>query len=128
MGDVVWIWKANKEEPRKAVSKMKLVRLDVPILVDPHTGYEQWDSHFAGTARRRKNMDVDLGADIRRLLQAQPYLEEFKLSDSAEDISPRSAASLRACLQASDIPNLKLLQRSPWCSFHLHLGSKASTS
>ncbi|KAG9024115.1 hypothetical protein FS837_005469, partial [Tulasnella sp. UAMH 9824] len=113
MGDVDWIWKAKKVGLRKAISKMRLVRLDVPILVDPHTGYELWDSIFAGTAYRRKISDPDVGAAIRRLLQAQPYLEEFSLSDSAEDISSRSVASLRASLQASDIPNLKSLKAPP---------------
>ncbi|KAG9051545.1 hypothetical protein FS837_004055 [Tulasnella sp. UAMH 9824] len=108
-GDVDWIWEANKDELRKVVSKMRLVRLDVPLLVDPHAGFEH-EIIFSGLGLPRNNSDVDLGVDIRRLLQAQPFLEEFTLSNS---VGNRSVASLRACLKGSDIPNLKSLKAAP---------------
>ncbi|KAG8894000.1 hypothetical protein FRC00_009705, partial [Tulasnella sp. 408] len=96
-GDVDWIWEASKDELRKAVSKMRLVRL---------TFHESWEY-------LRRNSRVDFGANIRRLLQAQPCLEEFRFSESIEDITFSRVASLRACLQASDIPNLKSLKAPP---------------
>lgn len=110
-GDVDWIWEASKDELRKAVSKMRLVRLEVPVLLDPHA--RQHGTIYDGWEYLRRNSHVDLGANVRRLLQAQPHLEEFKFSDSVEDITSRSVASLRACLQASDIPNLKSLKAPP---------------
>ncbi|KAG9051544.1 hypothetical protein FS837_004054 [Tulasnella sp. UAMH 9824] len=89
---------------------MQLVRLEVPVLRDPHTLHHfcdgGWD-YWPGADR-----SVDVGDAIQKLLQAQPFLEELKFSNS--DLSPKSAASLRTCLQPSDVPSLKSLQATPW--------------
>ncbi|KAG9051543.1 hypothetical protein FS837_004053 [Tulasnella sp. UAMH 9824] len=113
-GDVDWIWEASKDELRKAVSKMRLVRLEVTVLVDPHARPDfEYRSIYESSEYLRRNSHVDVGANIRRLLKAQPGLEELEFSDLVEDITSRSVASLRACLQASDIPSLKSLKAPP---------------
>ncbi|KAG8901067.1 hypothetical protein FRC01_009936 [Tulasnella sp. 417] len=111
LGHSDWMWEPGRDELRQVVSKMKLLRLELRILSDPSSGY-----HSAAGARSWKypgRRDVDLGAEIRRVLQAQPSLEEFRLTNLVENIIPKIKASLQACLQASDIPSLKSLQATP---------------
>ncbi|KAG8921096.1 hypothetical protein FRC01_000415 [Tulasnella sp. 417] len=103
-----WIWEPEMARFREVVFKLKLVRLQVPLIRDPHTEYAcVWpgDSDIEG------DWDGDLGVEIRKLLQAQPLLEEFKLLSSS--ITYKTSASLRDRLQASDILSLKSLQAAP---------------
>ncbi|KAG8968230.1 hypothetical protein FRC05_001611 [Tulasnella sp. 425] len=93
---------------REAIFKLKLVRLQVPNIHDPHTEY---GCSWPGESDSEDEWDGDLGDEIRRLLQAQSQLEEFKLSDSS--ITYKTATSLQASLKASDVLNLKSLQASP---------------
>ncbi|KAG8968232.1 hypothetical protein FRC05_001613 [Tulasnella sp. 425] len=125
-----WIWVPEMAKFREVIFKMKLVRLQVPELRDPHTRYScAWpgevisDDEWDGDQRQRtstlpkvslvspRETNGDLGDRIRRLLQTQPQLEEFELSDSS--ITDKTAASLQASLKASDVPNLKSLQADP---------------
>ncbi|KAG8944306.1 hypothetical protein FRC04_002026 [Tulasnella sp. 424] len=88
---------------------MKLVRIEIPILRDPHTRYA---CVWPGDSKIEAKWEGDLGEEIRKLLQAQPLLEEFNFSDS-NSITYKTAASLQASLKASDVPNLKSLQATP---------------
>lgn len=99
-----WIWEPARAPFREAIFKMKLVRLDIPILRDPHTWYT------CGDGDMEAGWDEDLGDEIRRLLQAQPLLEEFNVENS---VTYKTAASLQANLQVSDVPSLKSLHASP---------------
>lgn len=108
--DENWIWESYKGKLRQAIFKMQLVRLEIPVLKDPHTLHHFCDggwNYWPGADR-----SVDVGDAIRKLLQAQPSLEELKFSNS--DLSSKSVASLQACLRSSDIPSLKSLQATPW--------------
>ncbi|KAG8904258.1 hypothetical protein FRC01_008809, partial [Tulasnella sp. 417] len=107
-----WVWKSDKDELRQVVSDMKLVQLEIPILGDPYYLYKCPE---ADDWKYWARQDVELGAGIRRLLHAQPLLEEFKLSKLhlPEKNTPKIIASLQACLQASDVPSLKSLQATP---------------
>ncbi|KIO34727.1 hypothetical protein M407DRAFT_16679 [Tulasnella calospora MUT 4182] len=102
-GDWNWIWESGKDELRKVISKLKLLQLEVPVLSDSHAAFEC--EGYRGVS------GVDVGDAIQRLLRAQPFLEEFKFFNS--DLTSRSAASLPACLQSSDVPSLKSLQATP---------------
>ncbi|KAG8899184.1 hypothetical protein FRC01_010630 [Tulasnella sp. 417] len=116
--DGVWIWKPEMAKFREAIFNLKLARLEVPFINDPHTErfcvIDVFDDD--GQAGRwngpTENWGGDLGNEIRRLLQAQPLLEEFKLSAMA--ISSTTMTSLRANLKATDVPSLKSLQASPY--------------
>ncbi|KAG9051542.1 hypothetical protein FS837_004052 [Tulasnella sp. UAMH 9824] len=78
---------------------MRLVRLEVFLRDAPHIDHGD-------------TLDGGVGAKIRALLQAQPFLEDFKLSERLD--AAKSTASLQACgLQASDVPSLKSLQAKP---------------
>ncbi|KAG8944307.1 hypothetical protein FRC04_002027 [Tulasnella sp. 424] len=106
-----WIWQPEMAKFREAIFKLKLVRLQVPNIHDPHTEYGcSWPGE-SDSEDSEDEWEGDLGDEIRRLLQAQPQLEEFKLSDSS--ITGKTAASLQASLEASDVPNLKSLQAEP---------------
>ncbi|KIO25968.1 hypothetical protein M407DRAFT_24718 [Tulasnella calospora MUT 4182] len=108
-----WIWEPDMAKFREAIFKMKLVRLEVPLIDEPQSDfeciiYEDSDGEEQAVGGQ-SNWDVDLGKEIRNLLQAQPLLEEFKLSD----ISTTTTESLQANLKASDVPSLKSLQAVP---------------
>ncbi|KAG8968231.1 hypothetical protein FRC05_001612 [Tulasnella sp. 425] len=89
---------------REAVFNMKLIRMEIPFLRDPHARYA---CVWPGGSIIEDQWEGDLGEEIRKLLQAQPLLEEFKLSDSI------TYTSLQASLKASDVPNLESLQADP---------------
>ncbi|KIO25970.1 carbohydrate esterase family 16 protein [Tulasnella calospora MUT 4182] len=106
-----WIWGPDKEALRGVIFKMKLVRLDLPWLHDPHTLYACIMT-INGPGRNIGNdWKGDLGDEIRRLLQAQPSLEEFNLPSTS--ITLKTSSSLQASLRPSDIPNLRSLQATP---------------
>ncbi|KIO18711.1 hypothetical protein M407DRAFT_31619 [Tulasnella calospora MUT 4182] len=110
-----WIWEPDMAKFREAIFKMKLVRLEVPVIDDPHNEYEcviyEDSDGEEQAAGGEGNWGGDLGNEIRNLLQAQPLLEEFKLSDS--QISDTTVESLQATLKTSDVPRLKSLQAVP---------------
>ncbi|KAG8948636.1 hypothetical protein FRC04_009400 [Tulasnella sp. 424] len=99
-----WIWELARAPFCEAIFKMKLVRLDIPILRDPHTCYTCGDGDLEA------DWDGDLGDKVRKLLQAQPLLEEFSVENS---VTYKTAASLQANLKVSDVPSLKSLHASP---------------
>ncbi|KIO25969.1 hypothetical protein M407DRAFT_24719 [Tulasnella calospora MUT 4182] len=107
-GVASWIWEPEMAKLREAIFKMKLIRLDVPLIRDPHTEYA---CVWPGDSDIEDDWNGDLGDEIRKLLQAQPLLEEFKFSDSS--ITYKTSASLRNNLKHSDVPSLKSLQASP---------------
>ncbi|KAG8925742.1 hypothetical protein FRC00_003658 [Tulasnella sp. 408] len=95
---------------------MKLARLELPLINDPHVEYEcvlyeDSDGEEGVWTGDEETWDGDLGSEIRKLLQAQPLLEEFKLSDYG--ISYKTEESIQANLLASDVPNLRSLQAGP---------------
>ncbi|KAG8901816.1 hypothetical protein FRC00_004318 [Tulasnella sp. 408] len=104
-----WIWEPEMAKFREAIFKMKLVRLHIPPIRDPHTEYI---CTWPGDSVIEDDWDGDLGDEIRKLLQAQPLLEEFKSSDVAS-ITYKTSASLGDKLKHSDIPSLKSLQANP---------------
>ncbi|KAG9041502.1 hypothetical protein FS837_012186 [Tulasnella sp. UAMH 9824] len=113
-----WIWEPELAKFREAVLEMKLARLEVPKLKDPHVeyGFEcgiyiNSDGEAAIWNREPETWGGDLGNEIRKLLQAQPLLEELTFPDSG--ISDTTEESLKANLLASDVPNLKSLQAGP---------------
>ncbi|KIO18709.1 hypothetical protein M407DRAFT_31617 [Tulasnella calospora MUT 4182] len=106
-----WIWGPDKEALREIIFKMKLVRLDLPWLNDPHTRYICIMTVNGPGRMIGDDWNGDLGDEIRRLLQAQPSLEEFNLPDTS--ITFQTASSLQASLRTSDIPNLRSLHAPP---------------
>lgn len=104
-GVVDWIWRPEMVKFRGAVFNMKLIRIEIPCLRDPHARYA---CRWPGNSKIEDKWEGDLGEEIRKLLQAQPLLEEFKLSDSSITYT-----SLQASLKASDVPYLKSLQATP---------------
>ncbi|KIO25966.1 hypothetical protein M407DRAFT_24716 [Tulasnella calospora MUT 4182] len=107
-----WIWEPKMAKFRETIFKMKLVRLQVPFIHDPHTTYAcKWSIDSDSEDEGEDTWDGDLGDEIRRLLQVQPLLEELKFSDST--ITYQTSSSLRDKLKHSDIPRLKSLQASP---------------
>ncbi|KAG8921095.1 hypothetical protein FRC01_000414 [Tulasnella sp. 417] len=107
-GAADWIWEPEMAKFREAIFKLKLVRLQVPLIRDPHTEYV---CVWPGNSDIEDDWDGDLGDEIRKLLRAQPLLEEFKLADTS--ITYKTSASLRDRLKASDIRSLKSLQAAP---------------
>ncbi|KAG8921097.1 hypothetical protein FRC01_000416 [Tulasnella sp. 417] len=109
VGVADWIWEPKMAKFREAIFKLKLTRLQVPHIRDPHTEYA---CVWPGGSIIQDSWDGDLGDDIRKLLQAQPLLEEFNLSTMS--ITYKTSGSLRDRLEASDIPCLKSLQAAPY--------------
>ncbi|KIO25967.1 hypothetical protein M407DRAFT_24717 [Tulasnella calospora MUT 4182] len=103
-----WIWEPKMAKFRETIFKMKLVRLQVPDLRDPHTRYAcKWPGD--SDSEDEDAWDGDLGDEIRTLLQ--PLLEAVEFPDSS--ITYKTSGSLRDKLKHSDIPNLKSLQARP---------------
>ncbi|KAG9022887.1 hypothetical protein FS837_006109 [Tulasnella sp. UAMH 9824] len=109
---------------REAVSKMKLVRLELPQICDPDVlrgatmglfprnsdseDDRDGDQNIQNGGLSEQNIwNEDLGDQIQKMLQAQPLLEEFELGDL---ISRTTIKSLQDRLQALDVPNLKSLR------------------
>ncbi|KAG8944308.1 hypothetical protein FRC04_002028 [Tulasnella sp. 424] len=100
-----WIWGPDLAKLREVVFNMKLIRIEIPFLRDPHARYA---CVWPGSSNIEDKWEGDLGEEIRKLLQAQPLLEEFKLTDSSI-----TWTSLYGSLKTSDVPNLKSLQATP---------------
>ncbi|KAG9021189.1 hypothetical protein FS837_007491 [Tulasnella sp. UAMH 9824] len=99
---------------------MKLIRLEIPMLCDPQSDsdcdcpgirFDDSDDEEQTWSVDQDNWDGDPGNEIRALLQAQPLLEELRLSDP--EILGTTAKCLRANLLTSDVPNLKYVQAVP---------------
>lgn len=103
-----WIWAPDMVSFREVIFKLRLLQLGIPILRDPHIEYA---CVYPQSDLPEETWDGDLGQEIRKLLQAQPLLEEFSLTGPS--LSRKTAASLQVNLQAPDVPNLKSLQASP---------------
>ncbi|KAG8925744.1 hypothetical protein FRC00_003660, partial [Tulasnella sp. 408] len=107
---------------------MKLVRLELPLIYDSdifpggclellspdsdsEDGRDGDENIQNGDLGDQNIWNDDLCDQIRKMLQAQPLLEEFKLADL---ISGTTITSLQATLQALDVPNLKSLRADPY--------------
>lgn len=103
-----WVWAPDMVPFREVIFKMKLLQLGIPFLRDPHI---QYMCVYPPSDWPEESWDGGLGDEIQKLLQAQPLLEEFNLTGPS--LTRKTAASLQANLQASDVPSLKSLQASP---------------
>ncbi|KAG8921098.1 hypothetical protein FRC01_000417 [Tulasnella sp. 417] len=106
-GDEDWIWEPTKARYRETIFNMNLTRLEVPAI---------YDVKVRRSCVRRlpdapPEWDGDLGAEIRKLLQTQPLLEDLALAETS--ISYQTVSSLESNLQPSDIPKLKSLEATP---------------
>lgn len=113
-----WLWDPEMAKLREAIFKMKLGRLEISVIRDEDLEfdcimYEDSDGEEQACGGREAGWDQDLGNEIRTLLQAQPLLEELKLSFSDFEITSATAEGLQANLQASDVPSIKSLQAPP---------------
>ncbi|KAG8894764.1 hypothetical protein FRC00_008489 [Tulasnella sp. 408] len=115
------ICEPEKAEFREAIFKMKLIRLELPMMLDPESDeectypggfvFEESDDEEPAWSGDQDTWDGGPGNEIRKLLQAQPLLEEFKLSDP--EVLGTTAKWLQANILASDVPSLKYVQAAP---------------
>ncbi|KAG9022326.1 hypothetical protein FS837_006447 [Tulasnella sp. UAMH 9824] len=103
-----WIWEPTQARYRETIFNMKLARLEIPVMTDVKV---RWSCSRPRGPDAPPEWDGDLGAEIRKLLQAQPLLEEFALTETK--ISHETLSSLEDSLQSSDIPKLKSLEATP---------------
>ncbi|KAG8961874.1 hypothetical protein FRC05_005666 [Tulasnella sp. 425] len=116
-GGANWIWQPGRVRLRDTIFNEKLVRLERPLIQDPRLGFIRWP----GTGDLDEGWGGDLGAEIRKLLKAQPLLEDFSLSDRL--ITSETFSSLETKLQPLDIPSLKFLKGSPWLAMAFFLAA-----
>ncbi|KAG8901817.1 hypothetical protein FRC00_004319 [Tulasnella sp. 408] len=103
-----WIWEPTQARYRETIFNMKLACLEIPVMSDVKV---KWSCTRPRGPDSPPEWDGDLGAEIRKLLQAQPLLEDFALTETA--ISRETLSSLEDNLQPSDIPKLKSLKATP---------------
>ncbi|KAG8984093.1 hypothetical protein FRB90_005580 [Tulasnella sp. 427] len=106
-----WIWDPEMSAFRDAILRMKLTRLEIPLLWDPKTSDDEevcfgWLASESDGEEEEEDWDGDLGQELRKVLQSQPCLEELALPTG--DLAWETVDSLRTNLKESDIPNLSL--------------------
>ncbi|KAG8944312.1 hypothetical protein FRC04_002032 [Tulasnella sp. 424] len=101
-----WIWEPSRARFRNTISKLKLVRLEIPRLHDPNI------RGCCGQLPRGWNWRGDLGVEIKKFIQSQPLLEHLGFTDYSS-ITSTTVSSLEKHLQSSDIPSLKSLTAGP---------------
>ncbi|KAG9001821.1 Processing alpha glucosidase I, partial [Tulasnella sp. 427] len=105
-----WVWEPAMNAFRDVVFCMKLTRLEILYFREPDTDYHAFT--WPGDDMPMDDWDGDLGQQFCKLFQAQPLLEELVLPFSS--ITGDMVDSLQTSLKASDLPNLKFLQASPY--------------